>query len=112
MPIGEGMNKTFAVWASVVSQKAEAWGPIVAGGCRLRKLTAQEQSAYDAPFPTEEYKAATRVMPHIVPATKEHHSVEENLGAWKRVLNQWEKPFITLFANRDNISKGLEKPFQ
>ena len=51
-------------------------------------------------------------MPHIVPATKEHHSVEENLGAWKRVLNQWEKPFITLFGDRDNISKGLEKPFQ
>ena len=106
------MTPTFEIWASVISQKMEDWGPIVANGCRIRKLTEEEQRAYEAPFPSEEYKAATRVMPHIVPSTKEHASVEENLGAWKRVLHLWEKPFLTLFGDRDAISKGLEKPFQ
>ena len=85
LPAGDGMTPVFAVWASIVSQKVPLWGPIVAGGCRIRKLTEQEQYAYDAPFPTEEYKAATRVMPHIVPSTKDHMSVDENMGGWKRL---------------------------
>ena len=51
-------------------------------------------------------------MPRIVPVTKEHGSVEENLGAWKRVLQQWDKPFLTLFADKDKITKNGEKPFK
>ena len=84
---------------------------MVASGCVIRKLSDEERAAYDAPFPTEEYKAATRVMPQIVPATQEHHSVEENLGARKRVFSQWDKPFLTLFSDEDAITKGLEKTF-
>ena len=49
-------------------------------------------------------------MPHIVPATKGHMSVDENHGAWKR-LAQWTKPFLCLFGDKDNISKGLERHF-
>ena len=77
---------------------------MVATGCKLRELTDEEKAAYDAPFPSEEYKAATRVMPQIVPATEGHHSVEENLGAWKRVFSQWDKPFLTLYSDQDPVS--------
>jgi hypothetical protein len=30
-------------------------------------MTKEEIDAYDAPFLNEEYKAATRVIPHLVP---------------------------------------------
>ena len=29
LPTGKGANETFAIWASVISQKAEEWGPII-----------------------------------------------------------------------------------
>lgn len=28
--------------------------------------------AYEAPFPSEEFKSATRVVPKLVPITKDH----------------------------------------
>ena len=100
----------FDRWASNVSQQVSDWGLVVAAGCSIRQLTEQEMYAYEAPFPTEEYKAAPRVMPHIVPASENHFSVNENIGAWKR-LERWEKPFLCLFSNRDRMMKGLDKIF-
>lgn len=74
-----------------------------------RELTAEELRAYDAPFPSEEYKAASRVYPQLVPILDEHNSVEENKGAWKRVFEKWTKPFITLFGDSDPVTQGGEK---
>ena len=74
-----------------------------------RELTEGELRAYDAPFPSEEYKAASRVYPQLVPILDEHGSVEENKGAWKRVFSRWSKPFITLFGDSDPVTRGGEQ---
>jgi len=41
-------------------------------------MTQEEKEAYEAPFPSEEFKAATRSVPHLVPQYDKHASVEEN----------------------------------
>lgn len=64
------------------------------------------RAAYDAPFPDALYKAGPQVMPSLVPS-----ELARNEAAW-RVLEQWEKPFLTAFSDGDPITAGVEKQFQ
>ena len=63
-------------------------------------------AAYDAPFPDARYKAGPHIMPYLVPS-----ELRKNAAAWK-VLEQWEKPFLTAFGDSDPITQGGEVEFQ
>ena len=85
-------------------------GWIVQGGTR-HWLSAAERTAYDAPFPDADYKAAARVYPSLVPIS--NYSLEgsaDNHRAWQ-VFERWEKPFICCFSDGDPITKGLDREF-
>ncbi len=111
LPTGSGLTEGFANWLAV-SQSMPVFpvGMFVNGGSQ-RQLTPEEIAAYDAPYPDESYKTAARIFPTFVPVTPEHASVAENLAAWK-VLEAFDKPFLTAFSDKDPITGGGEKPFQ
>ena len=69
------------------------------------------RAAYDAPFPDESYKAGARVFPLLVPIEPELEEARQNQAAWK-VLAQYDRPFLTLFADGDPITAGAEKVLQ
>ena len=74
-------------------------------------MTRAERAAYDAPFPNDAYKAATRAYPSLVPVS--NYSPEgsvDNHRAWQ-VFEQWKKPFICCFSDGDPITKGLDREF-
>lgn len=71
----------------------------------FRKLGPDERRAYDAPFPNRKYKAGARAFPKLVPVTPEDPASDANRAAWK-VLEQWDKPFLTTFSNGDPITRG------
>jgi haloalkane dehalogenase len=85
-------------------------GAIVALGTR-RKLSATERAAYEAPFPTDAYKAGARALPRLVPGTPADPEHEANESAWT-LLEAWDKPFLTLFSTGDPITRGGELFFQ
>lgn len=85
-------------------------GAIVALGTR-RKLSATERAAFEAPFPTDAYKAGARAMPRLVPGTPADPEHEANESAWT-LLQAWDKPFLTLFSTGDPITRGGERFFQ
>lgn len=62
--------------------------------------------AYDAPFPDARYKAGPAIMPILVPS-----ELRLNAQAWQ-VLEQWDKPFLTLFSDGDPITAGGDLEFQ
>ena len=62
--------------------------------------------AYDAPFPDARYKAGPAIMPILVPS-----ELRLNAQAWQ-VLEQWNKPFLTLFSDGDPITAGGDLEFQ
>jgi len=111
LPTGTGMTEGFANWLAF-SQKIPimAVGALLQGGS-VRELTPAEVAAYDAPFPDESYKEGARQFPTLVPVTPEHPQVAENLAAWK-VLEAFDKPFVTAFSDADPVSGGGDKVFQ
>lgn len=74
-------------------------------------LSPDELAAYNAPFPSEEYKAGARVFPALVPTSENDPEAENNKNAWI-TLAQWQKPFLTLFSDNDPITQGGDKVFQ
>mmetsp|Transcript_11675 Transcript_11675/g.41701 ORF Transcript_11675/g.41701 Transcript_11675/m.41701 type:complete len:347 (+) Transcript_11675:41-1081(+) len=112
LPTGnQGFAEAFKIWAGVVSQKFPHWGLLVDASV-VRTLSPAEQDAYEAPFPSEAFKAASREFPRLVPQYPDHASVEENMGAWRRVFERWQKPFLTLFSDSDPVTKNGEKIWQ
>ena len=76
-------------------------GKIVQAGTAIR-LAPEEVAAYDAPFPSERYKAGARAFPRLVPTEPDDPAVPANRAAWES-LGRWEKPFLTAFGKKDPI---------
>lgn len=113
LPTGTGRSvpSAFKVWRAFA--RWSPWFPIgriVATGCATA-LSPAEVAAYDAPFPTRRHRLAARLFPRFVPAEPDNPEREANEAAW-RVLERWNKPFLTLFSTRDPITRGGERAFQ
>jgi haloalkane dehalogenase len=85
-------------------------GRIVAYGC-ANGLSAREIAAYDAPFPHRRYRIAARLMPGFVPTTRQDPQSQNNLRAWEFFAHS-DMPFLTLFSNRDPVTRGGHKIWQ
>ena len=112
LPTGtEAIPFAFKIWRAFAR-----WSPlfpigqIVKAGC-VAGLTPQEVAAYDAPFPSSSYKVAARVFPGFVPTTPNDPERQNNERAWD-LFKRWDKPFLTLFSNRDPITRGGQKIWQ
>ncbi len=84
---------------------------ILIQGASLRTLSSEEIAAYDAPFPSERFLGGARKFPQLVPFDPNDPAVPANLAAWK-VLEQFEKPFLTAFSDGDPITRGGDLLFQ
>ena len=85
-------------------------GGILKGGC-VTALSAESIAAYNAPFPSEHYKAGARAFPLLVPITPDNPASAANRKAWD-VLRQWDGRVLTLFSDQDAVTAGGEKPFR
>lgn len=109
LPTGDQpFPSVFKVWRAFAR-----WSPmfpisrIVDMGTR-RNLTDDERRAYDAPFPSAAYKSGARAFPALVPTKPDDPAAPANREAWK-VLETWNKPFLTTFSSGDPITRGADK---
>jgi haloalkane dehalogenase len=112
LPTGEEKApKAFKVWRAFALNSP--WFPIakiVNSGC-FKRLSKDELRAYDAPFPGKKFKVAARAFPALVPTSPSDPASAANKEAWK-ILERWEKPFLTTFSNGDPITRGGDKFMQ
>jgi haloalkane dehalogenase len=112
LPTGDQkMSDAFLEWQRFSRETSEfPVGTIVSSGCH-QPLSHAIIAAYDAPFPDETYKAGARIFPSLVPTTPDDPAAPANREAWK-VLQGFEKPFLTAFSDKDPITGGGDKVFQ
>ena len=112
LPTGkEKIPKAFHIWRAFAMYSP--WfpiGKIVRFGC-AQGLSDEAVAAYDAPYPNSRYKVGARVFPTLVPIHPSDPAREANERAWD-MYKAWTKPFITLFATRDPVTKGGERMWQ
>ena len=112
LPTGqEPLPQAFYIWRAFA--RYSPWFPIgriVKAGCQ-KGLTDHEVAAYNAPFPGRAYRIGARVFPTLVPDGPNDPEGQVNARAWD-VFQQWHKPLLTLFSNRDPITKGGYKVWQ
>lgn len=111
LPAGSGATPAFEAWLQF-SQSVPVFPTpmIISGGC-ARELREADRNAYEAPYPDESFKAGARQFPALVPVKPDMPSVAENIEAWK-VLERFEKPFLTAFGDSDPITKGADARLQ
>lgn len=85
-------------------------GKIVQSGT-TRHLQPEVVAAYDAPFPSSEYKAGARVFPRLVPTEPGDPAAPANRAAWQ-ALGRWTKPFLTAFGKKDPILGFADRVLQ
>jgi len=103
LPDGSPMSDGFMAWQR--ASQAMAFmdcGALLQRATQARELTEAEMDAYRAPFPEETYMAGARQFPLLVPTTPDDPAVPANQAAWK-VLEEWTKPVLTLWAPGDQV---------
>ncbi len=76
-----------------------------------RPVAPEVVAAYDAPFPDERYKAGARAFPMLVPSRPDDPASDANRAAWK-VLEKFDRPFLTAFGDSDPITRGGDRVLQ
>lgn len=111
LPVGEPLGEGFAMWLAMSQQfDFTQTGGLIDQAVQTRELTASEQAAYTAPFPTSAHTAGPVAFPRLVPITAEHAGAAENRAAWD-VLHGWTKPFLTLWCPGDFVLGELQPSF-
>lgn len=97
--------RAFARWSPVLPI-----GRIVASGC-VTPLDPATVAAYDAPYPSSDYKAGARMFPLLVPTRTDDPALPANRAAWE-TLGRWHKPFLTVFGKNDPILGRADSALQ
>ena len=69
-------------------------------------LTDEEVRAYEAPYPTGEYKAGAHVWPYLIPT-----QLSENEEYWVNVYEKWDKPFLVAFGGEERVTIRMKDVF-
>ncbi|MEE4351161.1 MAG: haloalkane dehalogenase [Pacificimonas sp.] len=112
LPTGEGKpSEGFLNWRKFSQAVPDFDSGMILQGATTTELSADEVSAYNAPFPDDRYKAGARMFPLLVPISEDDPEAPANRKAWA-ALERFEKPFLTLFGSDDPVTRGSEEVLQ
>jgi haloalkane dehalogenase len=112
LPTGDQkMSAAFEGWRDFSQNVPELpISKIIQTGC-VRPLAPEVLAAYDAPFPAEGFKEGARQFPLLVPARPDDPAAPANRAAWE-ALARFDRPFLTLFSDKDPVTAGADAPMK
>lgn len=104
-------SRAFTIWKNFA--RFTPFFPIgkIIDSATTSKLSKDVIAAYNAPFPSEKYKAGARAFPALVPVTPDNPAT----AACKKAesgLATFDKPFLTVFGKADPVLGKADKPMQ
>ena len=112
LPTGEQrMSDAFSNWREFSRTATKFYVGRIIQGATTTKLPREVIKGYNAPFPDDSFKAGARIMPSLVPISKDDPEHEANKKAIEQ-FGKWKKPFLTAFSDADPITRGGDKFWQ
>jgi haloalkane dehalogenase len=111
LPTGQGASKALQDWLAYSDRATSLPVAQLIASWVVNGLSDAEKRAYDAPFPDASYQAAALSFPRLIPLQPDNPGVPLMRETWQQ-LERWTKPFLTVFGDRDPISKGADLRFQ
>ncbi|NDV90682.1 alpha/beta fold hydrolase [Alteromonas sp. 345S023] len=109
LPTGDhAPTDAFIKWRRFSQQAPDFCAASVVKNATCTALSKATLDGYNAPFPSEQYKAGARRFPLLVPVTSDDPQSQANRDAWT-ALQQFDKPFMTAFSDSDPITAGGDK---
>jgi haloalkane dehalogenase len=107
----EGTSLFFKAWRTFA--RFSPWFPVarIVEQFSYKSFSKDERRAYNAPFPSKKHKAGPRVFPSLIPTTTDNPASAANRDAWK-ILEQWQKPFLTTFSDGEPVFKRFATQLQ
>jgi haloalkane dehalogenase len=111
LPTGQGASRALQDWLDYSDRAASLPVAQLIASWVVNGLSDAEKRAYDAPFPDPSYQSAALSFPRLIPLQPDNPGVPLMLETWRQ-LERWTKPFLTVFGDRDPISKGADATFR
>lgn len=110
LPDGTSISLVHLNWRQFVRDNPNVpVGHVIAGSVN-DSLSPAEIYGYYAPFPDSTYKMAVRTFPEMVPDDTTRPEAIANNAAWAFMEN-FQKPFMTIFGQADNIMFDARRDF-
>jgi haloalkane dehalogenase len=113
IPLGDGGNRFTFWWLKIMK-----WMPLFPFELAFKRVirnpefSNSEFDAYSkAPFPRRKYQAGILQFPQLITVYPDNPGLPQNLAAWEK-LKSFEKPVLTLFGNKDPVTRGVHKLFK
>jgi haloalkane dehalogenase len=106
-PVGEAFEK----WRSFSQRVPEFSAGHIVDTATVSTLSESVKAAYDAPFPSEEYKAGARQFPMLVPTRPDDPESQANRDAWER-LRHFDRPWLCAFGDSDPVTASGAETFR
>lgn len=112
LPEGQqSLGPVFDAWRKFSQESPDFPVGRIVQSATVTDLSEEVMAAYDAPFPSEEYKAGARRFPMLVPVNDDDPAVPANRAAW-RSLERFERPVMTAFSDGDPMTIGARPGFE
>ena len=98
-------------WMLLPQRQRELSPGAVVNSVAVRELSPAEIAAYDAPFPDESHRAGLRQMNALIPVTRGDPAAAIDRESFA-ALRRWQRPFLTVWGDRDPGTSGWERVFQ